>query len=104
MPWLKPTARNKMFNAVIRARAAVGSFHQLSSIPPRSEKAKHQANLEQVILPLLKLADREETLAGPTHQRRDDVEHVGVDHCLQALLAVQVRLDAGSRGAASRRA
>lgn len=62
LPWLKPTDRKKMFNAVIKARAAVGSFHQLSSIPPRNEKSKHKANLEQVILPLLKLADRDEVL------------------------------------------
>jgi len=56
LPWLKPTARNKMFNAVVKARASVGAFHQLSSMPPRAEKAKHKANLEDVLLPLLKYA------------------------------------------------
>ena len=40
LPWLKPTARNKMFNAVVKARASVGAFHQLSSIPPRGDE-KH---------------------------------------------------------------
>lgn len=62
LPWLKPTARNKMFNAVVKARASVGTFHQLSSIPPRGEKAKHKHNLETVVLPLLKRADKAETL------------------------------------------
>lgn len=68
LPWLKPTARNKMFNAVVKARASVGTFHQLSSIPPRpaapatpNEQAKfraqHKGNLDQ-ILPLLAMADR----------------------------------------------
>jgi hypothetical protein len=45
-----------MFNAVVKARASVGAFHQLSSVPSRDEKAKHKANLEDVVLPLLKLA------------------------------------------------
>lgn len=62
LPWLKPTARNKMFNAVVKARASVGAFHQLSSIPPREEKAKHKHNLETVVLPLLKLAVKAESL------------------------------------------
>lgn len=62
LPWLKPTARNKMFNAVVKSRASRGAFHQLSSIPPRGEKAKHKHNLEMVVLPLLKLADKAETL------------------------------------------
>ena len=57
LPWLKPTARNKMFNAVVKARASVGAFHQLSSIPPRpsggprktggSTQAQHKANLDE---------------------------------------------------------
>lgn len=62
LPWLKPTARNKMFNAVVKARASVGAFHQLSSIPPREEKEKHKHNLDKVVLPLLKLADKPEVL------------------------------------------
>jgi len=59
LPWLKPTARNKMFNAVVKARASVGTFHQLSSIPPRTERAKHRANMATVILPLLERATEE---------------------------------------------
>jgi hypothetical protein len=62
LPWLKPTARNKMFNAVVKARASVGAFQQLSSIPRREEKVKHKTNLEQVVLPLLKLTAEPETL------------------------------------------
>ncbi|MGK5684013.1 Z1 domain-containing protein [Actinoplanes sp. URMC 104] len=62
LPWLKPTARNKMFNAVVKSRASVGTFHQLYSIPPRDEKEKHQANLENVILPLLRIATQDAVL------------------------------------------
>ncbi|WP_457188663.1 Z1 domain-containing protein [Nocardioides sp. P5_E3] len=72
LPWLKPTARNKMFNAVVKARASIGAFHQLSSIPPRPSEvppkargtveAQHKANLDKVVLPLLKLADKAEVL------------------------------------------
>ncbi|MEU0091825.1 Z1 domain-containing protein [Kribbella sp. NPDC006257] len=64
LPWLKPTARNKMFNAVVKSRASVGAFHQLSSIPPRDDKGKVQnrANLDKVILPLLKKATKDATL------------------------------------------
>jgi ribosomal protein S18 acetylase RimI-like enzyme len=62
LPWLKPTARNKMFNAVVKARASIGTFHQLSSIPPRDEKTKHKNNLEKVVLPLLERADKAEIL------------------------------------------
>lgn len=58
LPWLKPTARNKMFNAVVKSRASVGAFHQLSSIPPREKKAQHEANLTQVFVPLLRLTDQ----------------------------------------------
>lgn len=62
LPWLKPTARNKMFNAVVASRASVGTFHQLSSIPARTEKAANQANLNKVIIPLLTRATQESTL------------------------------------------
>ncbi|WP_329414591.1 Z1 domain-containing protein [Nocardia vinacea] len=62
LPWLKPTARTKMFNAVVKARASVGAFHQLSSIPSREEKIKHKMNLEHVVLPLLNLTTKAVTL------------------------------------------
>ena len=90
LPWLKPTARNKMFNAVVKARASVGAFHQLSSIPPRpsagategeARRAQHKANLDKVVLPLLKLADKAEVLPyvdsdGTTRQQH---ARVGLD-------------------------
>lgn len=62
LPWLKPTARNKMFNAVLASKARVGAFHQMSSIPPRAEKAKHRHNLEAAVLPMLRVATRDVTL------------------------------------------
>ncbi|MEV6285626.1 Z1 domain-containing protein [Kribbella sp. NPDC051770] len=61
LPWLKPTARNKMFNAVVKSRGSVGTFHQLSSIPPRGAD-EHHANLTDVILPLLQRATRDAEL------------------------------------------
>ena len=83
LPWLKPTARNKMFNAVVQARASVGSFHQLSSIPPRAAKAEHRANLEQVILPLLGMTDQVEIVTLPyvdssDGQTKQQVARVGL--------------------------
>lgn len=99
LPWLKPTARNKMFNAVVKARASVGTFHQLSSIPPRpSDAAKredqlkyaaqHKANLENVVLPLVKQATKEESLPyvdsdGATKQQHARVGLVGADEFLK---------------------
>ena len=69
LPWLKPTARNKMFNAVVKARASVGTFHQLSSIPPRpsaategeARQAQHKANLEKVVAPASQAGGQGET-------------------------------------------
>ncbi|MDG3012626.1 Z1 domain-containing protein [Rhodococcus sp. D2-41] len=62
LPWLKPTARNKMFNAVVASRGSVGTFHQLSSIPSRTQKAENQANLDTVIIPLLARATQDAEL------------------------------------------
>ncbi len=62
LPWLKPTARNKMFNAVIAARGSAGTFHQLSSVPPREKKKENQANLNTVVLPLLTRATQDAEL------------------------------------------
>lgn len=56
LPWLRPTARNKMFNAVLSSRSRIGTFHQLTSIPPRTDRRAHARNLERVILPLLSRA------------------------------------------------
>lgn len=51
LPWLKPTARNKMWNAVI-ANKAPTDIQDLYGIPDR-EDAANRANFEDVIVPLL---------------------------------------------------
>lgn len=53
LPWLKPTARNKMWNAVIAAKATAGGFQDRYSLPDRGEHA-NRVNLEEVGLPLLR--------------------------------------------------
>ncbi|MDD7966558.1 Z1 domain-containing protein [Actinomycetospora lemnae] len=88
LPWLKPTARNKMFNAVVKARASVGAFHQLSSVPERTEKSKHAANLRQVIIPLLAVVGKPVALPyvdptdGQTKQQRARVGLLGASEFL----------------------
>ncbi len=71
LPWLKPTARNKMFNAVVKTRASVGTFHQLSSIPPRGDKT-HRDNLAKVVVPLLQRAEHSAIL--PYHDAADGLD------------------------------
>ncbi|MBY6363258.1 Z1 domain-containing protein [Rhodococcoides corynebacterioides] len=56
LPWLKPSARTKMFNAVVQARSSVGTFHQLSSVPSRNERRKHALNLSNALIPMLRNA------------------------------------------------
>jgi hypothetical protein len=57
LPWLKPTARNKMWNAVIASKSTAGTFQDLFSLPPRGE-AENLANLKRVGLPLLEKASQ----------------------------------------------
>lgn len=45
LPWLKPTARNKMWNAVIAAKATAGGFQDRYTLPPRGA-AETRANLD----------------------------------------------------------
>lgn len=52
LPWLKPTARNKMWNAVIAAKATAGGFQDRYSLPARGDAA-NAANLSHVGIPLL---------------------------------------------------
>ncbi len=52
LPWLKPTARNKMWNAVIDSKATAGGFQDRYGIPPRGDKANTR-NLENVGIPLV---------------------------------------------------
>lgn len=72
LPWLKPTARTKMFNAIVKSRAASGSFQQLSSVPGREDKVSHANNLDDVFLPLLAQATHPVRL--PYHDSPDTGE------------------------------
>lgn len=79
LPWLKPTSRNKRFNASIVSRSAVGSFHQLSSIPPRTARKEHQHNLDKVVVPLLENATSEAQLHyDDDGVRREQVVRLGL--------------------------
>jgi hypothetical protein len=60
LPWLKPTARNKMWNAVIAAKATAGGFQDRYSLPPRGAD-ETRANLD-VGVELLRNAARSLTL------------------------------------------
>lgn len=51
LPWLKPTARNKMWNAVI-ANKAPTDIQDLYGLPDRGTNENHQ-NFDNVIVPLL---------------------------------------------------
>ena len=44
LPWLRPTARNKMWNAVIESKAAAGGLQDRYSVPPRGDGG-NQSNL-----------------------------------------------------------
>ncbi|MGH1564724.1 Z1 domain-containing protein [Mumia sp. DW29H23] len=57
LPWLKPTARNKMWNAVVAAKATAGGFQDRFSLPPRGDAA-NGSNLSAVGVPLLRYADK----------------------------------------------
>lgn len=57
LPWLKPTARNKMWNAVI-ANKAPTDIQDLYGLPPRGSE-ENRKNLDNVVLPLLKHAATE---------------------------------------------
>ena len=58
LPWLKPTARNKMWNAVIVAKAPGAGFRDLFSPPSRSDPAG-RLNMVNVGLPLNRIATNE---------------------------------------------
>ena len=61
LPWLRPTARNKMWNAVIDSKATAGGFQDRYGIPPRGADENRQ-NLLEVGLPLLAAADSADEL------------------------------------------
>lgn len=56
LPWLRPTARNKMWNARITEKAVGGSAVDLYSPPPTSDLVNRSHNLHTVGLPLLRAA------------------------------------------------
>jgi hypothetical protein len=67
LPWLRPTARNKMWNAVIESKATAGGLQDLYSIPPRADPGNRE-NLLDVGVPLIQAASRTTKLA---YQLRD---------------------------------
>ncbi|MBW8172949.1 Z1 domain-containing protein [Ornithinimicrobium sp. Arc0846-15] len=54
LPWLKPTARNKMFNAYMTSRAPANSVVDLFGVPERDASQDKQHNFDRVVLPLLR--------------------------------------------------
>lgn len=92
LPWLKPTARNKMWNAVI-ANKAPTDIQDLYGLPPRGSE-ENRKNLDNVVIPLLKHATTEVMLpyeldGKSGFQQRARVGLVGADQFNQlfALLA-----------------
>ncbi|OBK39018.1 hypothetical protein A5659_13360 [Mycobacterium sp. 1165196.3] len=57
LPWLKPTARNKMWNAVIASKAPA-DVQDLYGIPTRHDAA-NRSNFDDIIVPLLTHAKTE---------------------------------------------
>lgn len=57
LPWLKPTARNKMWNAVI-ANKAPTDIQDLYGLPERGREDNHK-NFDNVVLPLLAHATKD---------------------------------------------
>lgn len=55
LPWLKPTARNKMWNAIIDSKATAGGFQDRYGLPPRGA-VDNEENLLRVGVPFLKAA------------------------------------------------
>ncbi|HCG45875.1 Z1 domain-containing protein [Corynebacterium flavescens] len=54
LPQLKPTSRNKMFNAIVVKSACAPKLTEFGSIPERKERGALAENFEQVAMPLLK--------------------------------------------------
>jgi hypothetical protein len=61
LPWLKPTARNKMWNAVIESKATAGGIQDRYGLPPRGDKANSE-NLLHVGVPLMEAATTDRVL------------------------------------------
>jgi hypothetical protein len=89
LPWLKPTARNKMWNAVIASKATAGGFQDRYSLPPRGDPA-NKANLNEAGIPLLTHLDQSLSLPyrlddGSTGTEAFRVGTVGADAFLDIL-------------------
>lgn len=57
LPWLSPTARNKMWNAEIQQKVALGSVEDFSGVPrPQSNLAESADNFGSVAVPLIRAA------------------------------------------------
>lgn len=61
LPWLRPTARSKMWNAVIDSKATAGGIQDRYGLPPRGAN-ENQQNLLRVGVPLVEAASREAVL------------------------------------------
>jgi hypothetical protein len=70
LPWLRPTARNKMWNAVIDSKATAGGIKDLYWVPPPGDPG-NEANLLDVAVPLLEAASETEKIK---YKLSDDTE------------------------------
>jgi hypothetical protein len=61
LPWLRPTGRAKMWNAVIESKATAGGIQDRYGIPPRGA-IENQHNFVEVALPLIQSAPLERLL------------------------------------------
>jgi hypothetical protein len=61
LPWLRPTARNKMWNAMIDSKATAGGIQDRYGLPPQGASENEQ-NLVRVGVPLIKAASRDAIL------------------------------------------
>lgn len=59
LPWLRPTARNKMWNAVLESKAPAGRLLDFFGHPGRTQHDAKQHNFAAVALPLLKATSPE---------------------------------------------
>lgn len=72
LPWLKPTARNKMWNAVIDSKATARGFQDLYGLPERGDRSLEQS-LRTVGIPLVSVASKRVELEMPSFGGRLDV-------------------------------
>lgn len=62
LPWLKPTARNKMWNAVIDSKATAKQVQDFYGHPDREADSAKKLNMQKFGLPLLQVAASAQTL------------------------------------------